>query len=112
MGGWLADRAGAPQLVLAGYLAAAAGVALAYLGQSGLWPLLALSVLHAATLAPVTPVADAFAIRAGGFPYGWVRGVGSAAFIGAAALSGQAVAALGLLDPMIAGAAMAALPGR
>ena len=96
VGGWLTDRAAAPQLVLAGFLAAAASVALAYLGQSGLWPLLALSVLHAATLAPVTPVADALAIRAASFPYGWVRGAGSAAFIAAAALSGQAVAAFGV----------------
>lgn len=96
VGGWLADRAAAPRLVLSAFLLAASAAGLGYVGLSGFWLLLALSVLHASTLAPLTPVADALAVRAGGFPYGWVRGAGSAAFIGGTALSGQAVAVAGL----------------
>lgn len=96
LGGWLADRAAAPRLVLAAFLAWAGVVALAYVPSEGLLLLGALSLLHAATLAPVTPVTDALAIRTGGFPYGWVRGAGSAAFIAGTALSGQTVAAVGL----------------
>ncbi len=96
LGGRLADWARTPRLVLAGFLGAASGAALGYLGQTGVWPLLALSVLHAMALAPLTPIADALALRAGGFHYGWVRGAGSAAFIAGAALSGQVVERFGL----------------
>ena len=58
------------------------------------------ALAHAAVLAPLTPVADALALGSAsaksGFPYGWVRGAGSAAFIGGALLSGQLIERAGL----------------
>ena len=85
LGGRLADGLGAPRWVLTGYAAAAALVAFGYLPAAGLWPLLLVSVAHAAVLAPIVPLADALALAAAavgrGFQYGWVRGAGSAAFI-------------------------------
>jgi PPP family 3-phenylpropionic acid transporter len=91
--------------VLVVCVALAAAVTLGYLPAHGLWPLLALSLGQAASLGPVTILADALALGAAspppgsgrrGFEYGWVRGTGSAAFIGGTLLSGQAVSAWGL----------------
>jgi PPP family 3-phenylpropionic acid transporter len=100
IGGRLADRTGRPRLVLAALTGLAALVALLYAPARGLMLLLAVSVAHAAVLAPLTPVADALATgssRSGrGFSYGWVRGAGSAAFIGGVLLSGEMVARVGL----------------
>lgn len=100
LGGRLADRTGRPGPVLACLTAAAAIVALLYAPARGVVLLLAVSVAHAAVLAPLTPVADALALgasRAGrGFPYGWVRGAGSAAFIAGVLLSGELVGRAGL----------------
>ena len=110
------------RVVLVVCVALAASVTLGYLPAHGLWPLLALSLLHAATLAPVTILADALALGAAspppgsgrrGFEYGWVRGTGSAAFIVGTLLSGQAVSAWGLdvivwLQAMLLGAAAGA----
>jgi PPP family 3-phenylpropionic acid transporter len=85
--------------------ALAASVTLGYLPAHGFWPLLALSLGHAAALGPVTILADALALGAAapppgsgrrGFEYGWVRGTGSAAFIVGTLLSGQAVSTWGL----------------
>ena len=102
IGGRMADRLGAPRLVLVAYIAAAACVAFAYLPADGVWLLLAVSVAHAALLAPITPIADALTLEASTasgrlFEYGWVRSAGSAAFILGTVLSGQAVAAFGLV---------------
>jgi PPP family 3-phenylpropionic acid transporter len=99
--------------------ALAASATLGYLPAHGFWPLLALSLWHAATLGPVTILADALALGAAspplgsgrrGFEYGWVRGTGSAAFIVGTLLSGQAVSAWGLdvivwLQALLLGAA-------
>src|SRR6185503_19140982 len=81
----------------------AAAVALALLGGSGFPALLAISLLQAAALAPITILADALTLRAssearGGasFEYGWVRGTGSGVFILGTLLSGQVVGAWGL----------------
>jgi MFS transporter, PPP family, 3-phenylpropionic acid transporter len=91
--------------VLVGCTALAAAVTLGYLPAHGLWPLLALSLAHAAALGPLTVLADALALGAAapppgsgrrGFEYGWVRGTGSAAFIAGTLLSGQAVSTFGL----------------
>ena len=99
LGGRLADRLRAPRLVLVGYIAAASIVAFGYIPAEGVWLLLAASVLHAALLAPITPIADALTLEAaiGRFEYGWVRGAGSAAFILGTLLSGLAVSRFGLV---------------
>ena len=85
------------RLVLVVCLVLAAGVTLGYLPAQGFWPFLALSLGHAAALAPVTILADALALGAAmpppsrgrrGFEYGWVRGTGSAAFIAGTLLAG------------------------
>ncbi|HEX3576137.1 MAG TPA: MFS transporter [Rhodopila sp.] len=100
-GGRLADRIGAPRLVLVGYAAASACVAFWYLPAVGVWVLLLASVAHAAVLAPLTPLADALTLReaaeGGRFEYGWVRGAGSASFILGTLLAGQAVSRFGLV---------------
>ena len=78
-----------------------------------------MSLLHAASLAPITILADALALGSAapppssgrrGFEYGWVRGTGSAAFIAGTLVSGQAVSAFGLdvivvLQALLLGAA-------
>jgi PPP family 3-phenylpropionic acid transporter len=99
-GSRLADRLQAPRIVLVACLIAAACLAFSYLPAWGLLPLLLVSITHAITLAPLTPIADALTLAAIGaarrFDYGWVRGAGSAAFIAGTLLSGQAVARFGL----------------
>ena len=99
-GGRLADRTGRAPLVLTVLLGVASIVALGYLPARGVAFLLLVSVAHASVLAPLTPVADALALGSAahgrGFPYGWVRGAGSAAFIAGTLLSGQAVSRFGL----------------
>jgi PPP family 3-phenylpropionic acid transporter len=110
------------RVVLVVCTALAAVVTLGYLPAHGLWPLLALSLGHAAALGPITILADALALGAAvpppgsrrrGFEYGWVRGTGSAAFIGGTVLSGQAVRVWGLavivgLQALLLGAAAVA----
>jgi PPP family 3-phenylpropionic acid transporter len=109
-----ASRGGSPKRVLAGFVAASAVLALAYGPASGLLLLTTVSLMHAAVLAPVTPIADALATQAagrgGGFRYGWARGTGSAAFVAATLLSGQAVGTWGLaaIIPLNAGLLAAA----
>jgi PPP family 3-phenylpropionic acid transporter len=100
LGGRLADRLHRPSLVLSGFAAASALVAMGYVPARGLPLLLLVSVAHAAVLAPLTPVADALALGSAsskpGFAYGWVRGAGSAAFIAGVLLSGRLVESAGL----------------
>jgi len=105
LAGRLGDVLQGLRVVLVVCLVLAAVVTLGYLPAQGFWPFLALSLGHAAALAPVTILADALALGAAvpprgsgrrGFEYGWVRGTGSAAFIGGTLLSGQAVSAWGL----------------
>jgi PPP family 3-phenylpropionic acid transporter len=98
--GRIGDLLEALRAVLVVSIALAALVTLGYLGARGFWPILAVSLLHAAALAPMTVLADALALGAAnrrpGFEYGWVRGTGSAAFILGTLASGQAVGAMGL----------------
>jgi MFS transporter, PPP family, 3-phenylpropionic acid transporter len=119
----LADRLDASRVLLATCAGSAALATLLYLGAYGFSALLAAALLQAALLAPLTTLADALALGAsvqrdhasGGFEYGWVRGVGSAAFIAGLVGSGQAVAGFGIAvivwlnAGLLAGAAMAAL---
>jgi MFS transporter, PPP family, 3-phenylpropionic acid transporter len=97
--GRLADRLQAfrAELMICALFAAAA--TFAYLPAHGFWTVAALTLLHAAALAPLVPLADALSLaNAGvarnaagkGFEYGWVRGAGSAAFIAGAIVAGQA----------------------
>jgi PPP family 3-phenylpropionic acid transporter len=101
VGGRLADRFGAPRLVLVAYAAVSSCVAFGYLPAYGLWALLLVGVLHAATLAPLSPIADALTLEAaaasGRFEYGWVRGAGSAAFILGTLMAGQVAGRFGLV---------------
>jgi PPP family 3-phenylpropionic acid transporter len=99
--GRIADRLAALRGVLSLCAAGAAIAALCYLPVGGFWPLLLVTLLHAAALAPTTTLADALALGSsvrprGGFEYGWVRGSGSAAFILGSVLAGQAIGTLGL----------------
>jgi PPP family 3-phenylpropionic acid transporter len=98
VGGRIADRLGAPRSVLVACTAASAGVAFAYLPAAAPWAFLLISITHAATLAPITPIADALALGTVTvrLRYGWIRGAGSATFILGTLLSGQAVAHFGL----------------
>ena len=108
--GRLADRLGARR----GVLAAAAGlsglVGTAYLGAYGLLPLLAVCLAHSAVTAPLAPLCDALAVPAAagprGFRYGWVRGAGSAAFVGGTLASGQLVDRFGLACIIVASSAL------
>jgi PPP family 3-phenylpropionic acid transporter len=99
--GRLADRFRALRAALAIAITLAALAVLVYLGLTGFWLLLAMSIVQAAALAPVTPLADAIALNAPTrdgrkFEYGWVRGAGSAAFIVGTIVAGPVVDRLGL----------------
>jgi MFS transporter, PPP family, 3-phenylpropionic acid transporter len=101
--GRLADLTGALRGVFAVCALLAAVVALSLLAGAGLPTLLAISLLHAAALAPITILGDALTLRAASesrdgarFEYGWVRGTGSGVFILGTLLSGQVVGAWGL----------------
>jgi MFS transporter, PPP family, 3-phenylpropionic acid transporter len=98
LGGRIADRLGAPRAVLVAYAAASACVALAYLASASPVLLFMTSIAHAATLAPLTPLADTLSLATAALRprYGWIRGAGSAAFILGTLLSGQAVVRFGL----------------
>jgi PPP family 3-phenylpropionic acid transporter len=119
LAGRIGDLIQALRVVLVVCTALAASVTLSYLTAHGFWILLGVSLLHAASLAPITILADALALGSAspppssgrrGFEYGWVRGTGSAAFIVGTLLSGQAVSAFGLdlivwLQALLLGAA-------
>jgi PPP family 3-phenylpropionic acid transporter len=105
LAGRIGDLIQALRAVLVLCTALAALVTLGYLPAHGFWILFGVSLLHAASLAPITILADALALGSAspppsstrrGFEYGWVRGTGSAAFIVGTLLSGQAVGAFGL----------------
>lgn len=105
LAGRIGDLIQALRAVLVFCLALAAAVTLGYLAAEGFWMILGISLLHAASLAPITVLSDALALGSAyppagserrGFEYGWVRGTGSAAFIIGTLLSGQAVSAFGL----------------
>jgi PPP family 3-phenylpropionic acid transporter len=105
LAGRIGDLIGALRVVLVVCIALAASVTLGYLAADGFRILLGVSLMHAASLAPITILADALALGSAspapsssrpGFEYGWVRGTGSAAFIVGTLLSGQAVSRFGL----------------
>jgi PPP family 3-phenylpropionic acid transporter len=107
LAGRLADRLQSPGMVLTVCAAAAAALAVCYAPAHGLWPLLVVGILQAASLAPLAPLADTLALGTAASPlpgqpaapmidYGSVRGTGSAAFILGSLLSGGAIGRLGV----------------
>jgi MFS transporter, PPP family, 3-phenylpropionic acid transporter len=104
LAGRFADLFHALRGVFSGFAVAAALTAFGYLPAHAFWSVLAVSVIYAAMLAPLTTNADALALGAVGasvgadrrFEYGWVRGAGSAAFIVGSMLAGQAIVATDL----------------
>ena len=110
MAGRLADRLRARKQVLASAAALSGVVGSAYLAAFGLFPLLAVSMAHAAATASLAPLSDALSVAAAsegrGFQYGWVRGTGSAAFVAGTLLSGQLVDQFGLACIIVASSAL------
>ena len=103
--GRLADVFGAFRLELALFAIAAAVASLLYLPAHYFWLLALVNLTQAAMLAPLVPLADALALswsrsttrgNSGAFEYGWVRGLGSAAFIAGVLVAGQSAAGWGL----------------
>lgn len=102
LGGRVADRQRAWRGTLSVCAAGAGAAALAYLSARGFGPILLVSLIQSALLAPIAPIADALTLCASlltvgkRFEYGWVRGAGSAAFIAGSIAAGQAAAIWGL----------------
>src|SRR5258708_8315333 len=100
--GRLADRQRTWRGTLSVCAAGAGVMALAYLPAGSFGPVLLVSLIYSAFLAPLAQIADAMALSASlpttgkGFEYGWVRGGGSAAFVVGSLAAGQAAASLGL----------------
>jgi PPP family 3-phenylpropionic acid transporter len=101
--GRVADRFRLFRAELAVCAILAAGATLLYLLGRGFWAVMGISLLQAAALAPLVPLADALSLaharrpqHGAGFEYGWVRGVGSAAFVAGTVLAGQATDRHGL----------------
>ena len=126
LAGRVADRHRAWTSLLAACAAAAGACALLFLRGRGFWVLLTIALAQASLLAPLAPLSDALAVSAAGtatrksggkpFQYGWVRGIGSAAFIAGSLLAGEVARPLGLsatlwLNAVLLGAAaLFALP--
>jgi MFS family permease len=103
--GRLADVFGAFRLELALFAISAAVASLLYLPAHYFWLLALVNLTQAAMLAPLVPLSDALALswsrsmtrgNSGAFEYGWVRGIGSAAFIAGVLVAGQSAAVWGL----------------
>jgi len=101
--GRLADRQRMWRNALSICASGAGAVAVAYVWAYAFAVFLLVSLAQSALLAPLTPIADAMALSASretagkGFEYGWVRAVGSAAFVAGLVVSGRAVDSLGLV---------------
>lgn len=98
--GRFADQLGARKQVLTTAAGLSGAIGFAYTLAFGFGPLLAVSMAHAAVTASLAPLSDALSVTASArgraFQYGWVRGAGSAAFVGGTLLSGQLVERFGL----------------
>ena len=96
--GSLADQVGATRV-----LAVAAGfagvVGMGYLAGHGVWALVLVCMFHSVAITPLAALSDALALAASAkervFAYGWIRGVGSAAFIVGTLASSRLVASYG-----------------
>ena len=105
LAGRLADVFAAFRLELALFSIAAAVASVLYLPAHNFWLLASVNLAQAAMLAPLAPLADALALSwsrsatrgtTEAFEYGWVRGLGSAAFIAGVLVAGQSASAWGL----------------
>jgi PPP family 3-phenylpropionic acid transporter len=113
LAGRIADRLHALRIVLAICAAMAGAAALVFLPAFGFPVLLFVALLHAAMLAPTSVLADALALSAATtssntrfrFEYGWVRGLGSLAFILGSLAAGQSIQAFGI-DSIVIGQAI------
>jgi PPP family 3-phenylpropionic acid transporter len=77
LAGRIGDLIQALRIVLVVYTALAASVTLGYLAAHGFWNLLAVSLLHAASLAPITVLADALALGSASPPPSTTGGASS-----------------------------------
>jgi MFS transporter, PPP family, 3-phenylpropionic acid transporter len=102
--GRIGDRLHALRIVLGICAAMGGAAAFVFLPAFGFPLLLLVALLHAAVLAPTSILADALALGAATassnngfrFDYGWVRGLGSLAFILGSLAAGQAIQAFGI----------------
>ena len=114
LAGHVADRTGRSRTVLAAAAVAAGTIGSAYIVSYGFGPLLALGSTHAAATAPLASLTDTLAVRAtsvAGLPYGWLRGMGSAAFVCGTLVSGQLVERLGLASIIVVSSTLFAVAG-
>lgn len=115
LAGRYADRHGASRSLLAAACGFTGAAVLGHLAASGFCPLLGVGLAYAVATAPLAPLADVLALAAarGGtaFPYGWVRGAGSAAFIAGVGAAGWLVQGVGLAAGLVAGAVLFAAAG-
>jgi MFS transporter, PPP family, 3-phenylpropionic acid transporter len=107
LAGRISDMLGALRAVLATSVALAVVAALGLLPAQSYLALMVIACFQAAALTPVTTTADALAVHAStrntgptGFEYGWVRGIGSAAFVIGTLFAGQMLT-LNSLEPSI-----------
>ncbi len=102
--GAAADRSG-PRRMLAIAAPCAAMLGLGYLVGASFAAFLIVALVHSASLAALNPLLDTLALdairREASFRYGWVRGIGSAAFVLATLASGFVVGAFGLASVIV-----------
>ena len=95
--------------ILASAAILAGTIILLYLAGTSFWLLLLVCMLHSVAITPLNPLADALALPASGregvFPYGWVRGIGSASYVIGTLASGMLVARFGI-DAIIVSASI------
>lgn len=98
--GRFADYLNSRKLVLCVAACLSGCVGWTYCFAFGFFPLLTVTIFHAAATSSLAPLSDALALTASDrgrrFQYGWVRGAGSAAFVCGTLLSGQMVDRVGL----------------
>lgn len=108
--GQAADRYRIARGLLATFGALAGALSFTYLFGAGFAALLILSLLNAFATAPLAPLADALALSAAErervFDYGWVRALGSGAFILGTLVSGQVVGWRGVSSIVVTSGAL------
>ena len=96
--GNLADHVGAKRVLLVAAVGSGL-IGLGYLAAHGFWSLLLVCMVHSVATTSLAAIADALSLAASAaqkvFAYGWIRGVGSAAFIVGTLASGRLVATFG-----------------